>query len=165
MNVRRASFIIALALTVAGTAGPAAAQFFPPTQPQQPPPCVKGLMALRDAAVKRGKAVQAAEKHKASAKEACRLLGALARAQAKMLEYAKKNESSCGIPKQIVKQIEVGHANAAKARARVCEVAANPPRPRGPTLSDALGAGIPDSSNIKRGSGTFDTLTGSPLGR
>jgi hypothetical protein len=43
-------------------------------------------------------------------------------------------------------------------------MAAQPQRPAGPSLSDALGGPIPDSSNIKTGRGTFDTLTGTPLG-
>ena len=49
-------------------------------------------------------------------------------------------------------------------RTRVCQVAAAPQRPAAPTLSDALNAPIIDSSDIKTGRGTFDTLTGSPLG-
>ena len=50
-------------------------------------------------------------------------------------------------------------------RARVCEAAAHPPiAPHAPTLSDALGTPTPvDSTNIKSGRGTFDTLTGTPL--
>jgi hypothetical protein len=50
------------------------------------------------------------------------------------------------------------------ARTNVCLMAAQPQRPAGPSLSDALGAPITDSSNIKTGRGTFDTLTGTPLG-
>jgi len=50
-------------------------------------------------------------------------------------------------------------------RGKVCQAAAaGPPRPAGPSLSDALSAPITDSKNIKSGGGTFDTLTGSPLG-
>lgn len=159
MNVCRALFIAAL--TLAGTAGPTAAQF---GQPQQPP-CLKDFIALRNAAVAKAKAVRAAQKRKVPLKEACRLLGAFTSAQEKMLTYAKKNAAWCGIPPQIIKEIEAGHAGAAKARTRVCKLAANPPRPRGPTLSDALGGGVPDANNIRTGSGTFDTLTGTPLGK
>ena len=46
--------------------------------------------------------------------------------------------------------------------------AAPPPRRRarrGPSLSDVLGgSAVPDANNIKTGRGTFDTLTGTPLG-
>ena len=51
---------------------------------------------------------------------------------------------------------------------QVCDAAAQGPRPAGPTLSDALGTTpmVPDSSTAtKKGQGTFDTLTGSPLAR
>src|SRR6266699_856424 len=43
--------------------------------------------------------------------------------------------------------------------------AAAGPRQAGPTLSDALGATplVPNASATKKGSSTFDTLTGSPL--
>jgi hypothetical protein len=50
-------------------------------------------------------------------------------------------------------------------RTRVCEAAARGPAPSGPSLSEALGTSrLTDPSNIKRGGGTFDTLSGSPLG-
>jgi hypothetical protein len=62
-----------------------------------------------------------------------------------------------GIQQQHVKTLEI--------RGKVCQAAAaGPPRPAGPSLSDALSAPITDSKNIKSGGGTFDTLTGSPLG-
>ena len=159
MNLRRTLFITAFALSCA--AGPAAAQF----EQQQAPPCLKQLTALRDKAEARGKAVSAAEKRKAPLSEACKLLSAFAAAQAKMVKYAKDNATWCGIPPQVVQQMSLGHDRVAQVRNRVCKMAAAPPPPRGPTLSDALGTGIPDSSNIKTGRGTFDTLTGTPLGR
>ena len=52
----------------------------------------------------------------------------------------------------------------AEIRTKVCQVAAAPQRQQGPSLSDALSAPVPDSNNIKTGRGTYDTLTGSPLG-
>ena len=60
-----------------------------------------------------------------------------------------------------------GHAKTTEIRAKVCEAAARPQAPAGPSLSEALGSSaIPDANNIKtgRGTGTYDTLTGSPLG-
>ncbi len=161
MNLRRALFITAVALT--GTAGPAAAQFTSP--PRQEPPCLKQFAALRDKADARGKALMAAQKHKVPLSEACKLLTSFAAAQENMLKYAKANATWCGIPPQIVQQIALGHANISKARTRVCKMAAAPPPPSGPTLSDALGTGVPDSSNIRTGRGTYDTLTGTPLGK
>jgi hypothetical protein len=160
MNLRRALFIAACVLPWA--VGPAAAQFQPP---QQEPPCMKDFAKLRNDAERLAGAVMAAQKRKVPLSEACKLLTAFAASQEKMLKYAKANATWCGIPPQIVQQISMGHANAVKARTNVCKMAAAPPRPAGPSLSDALGGGIPDPSNIKTGRGTFDTLTGTPLGK
>ncbi len=161
MNLRRALFIAACLLPWA--AGPAAAQFQPP---QQEPPCMKDFSKLRNDAERLAGAVMAAQKRKAPLSEACKLLTSFAAAQDKMQKFAKANAAWCGIPPQIVQQISMGHANAEKARTNVCKsAAAAPPRPAGPSLSDALGGGIPDRSNIKTGRGTFDTLTGTPLGK
>ena len=160
MNVRRALFIAALAL--AGTAGPASAQLM---QSPQQPPCLKQFVVLRTSVEHAAKAIMAAQKRKAPLPEACKLLTHFAAAQGKMLKYAKDNATWCGIPPQIIKEVELGQRKATEARTRVCKLAANPPPPRGPTLSDALGGGIPTTGNIRSGGGTFDTLTGTPLGR
>ena len=61
-------------------------------------------------------------------------------------------------------QLKKGHAKTADIRTKVCQAAAAPPQPAAPSLSDALTAPVPDSNNIKTGRGTFDTLTGTPLG-
>jgi hypothetical protein len=182
MNLRRALFIAAFVLPTA--AGPALAQVQPrqapaspfdrpainpfdqPPQQQGEPPCMKDFTKLRDDAEKHGAAVMAAQKNKVPLPEACKLLTTFAVSQERFLAFAKKNEATCGIPAELIKQISVGHANVAKARTKVCQMAAAPQRPAGPSLSDALGRPIPDASNIKtgRGTGTFDTLTGTPLG-
>jgi hypothetical protein len=135
--------------------------------PQQEPPCFKEFTALRLETEKRGKAIQAAQQHKVSPQEACKLCNALVSADGKFLKYAETNSKACGIPPQIPSQIKENHAKITQVRDRVCQVAAQPARPAGPTLSDALGTSyLPDSSNIKTGrGGTFDTLTGSPLGK
>ena len=135
--------------------------------PQQEPPCFKEFTALRLETEKRGKAIQAAQQHKVSPQEACKLFNALVSADGKFLKYAETNSKACGIPPQIPSQIKENHAKITQVRDRVCQVAAQPARPAGPTLSDALGTSyLPDSSNIRTGrGGTFDTLTGSPLGQ
>ncbi len=160
MNLRRALFIAACLLPWA--AGPAAAQFQPP--PQEPP-CMKDFTKLRNDAERLAGAVMAGQKRKVPLSEACKLLANLAAAEDKMLKFAKANAAWCGIPPQVVQQISMGHANAEKARVKVCQMAAAPQRPAGPSLSDALGGSVPDRSNIKTGRGTFDTLTGTPLGK
>jgi len=177
MNLRRALLIAAVAS--AGAAAPAAAQFQPPqaqspfNAPQSPfgappqqqePPCVQGFLKLRDAAEAKAQAVAAAQQRKGSLSEACKLLTAFAAAEEKMVKYAKENANWCGIPPQVIQQISLSHEKSKEVRARVCQAAANPQRPAGPSLSDALGSGIPNANNIKSG-GTFDTLTGSPIGK
>ena len=112
----------------------------------------------------RANAIQKASKKKVSPQVACRLFTELTAAEAKMVKYAVENAAWCGIPAQAVEQMKPGHAKANEMRVKICRVAAAPPPPRGPTLSDALDPGIPNSSNIKTGKGTYDTLTGSPLG-
>ena len=94
----------------------------------------------------------------------CPLFGALLAAQTKMLKYTNENGVWCGIPKNVAEQIKLAVTKVSEIRTKVCQAAANPAA-RPPSLSDALSSPIPDSNNIKTGRGTFDTLTGSPLGK
>jgi hypothetical protein len=160
MNLRRAMFVAALALPAAVT--PAAAQLQP--SPQQMPPCVKEFVRLRNDTEHKGAAIKAAE-HKVTPQVACKLFDSFTASEDKMLKYAIKNSVWCGIPGEVVENIKKGHARSMEIRNHVCHLAAEgPPRPPGPTLSDALGGTVPDASNIRTGHGTFDTLTGTPLG-
>ena len=186
MNLRWAALIAACMFVV--TAGPAAAQAPWPQQQQQPaaapwpqqqqqaatspwsaqpkqmPPCVQEFSKLRDEAQKRASAIRAASEHKATPQEACGLFNAFSAAEGKMIKYATDNAVSCGIPPDVLTTMKKGHAKTSEIRTKVCQVAAAPQRPAGPSLSDALSAPITDSNNIKTGGGTFDTLTGTPLG-
>jgi len=166
MGLRRTIFA---ACIVSICAGAASAQFQPvqPAQPQQePPPCVQEFFKLRDDAEKKAAAIKAANDRKAPPKEACVLFTALAASQTKMLKFVNENGQWCGIPANVTEQIKMGTAKVAEIRTKVCQVAAAPQqRPQGPSLSDALSGPVPDSNNIKTGRGTFDTLTGSPLGK
>ena len=164
MRVRRVVFIAAVAAPFA--VGTASAQFGPPpgAQQQQPPPCIQEFLKLRNDAENKGKAIKAASERKASPQEACKLFSAFTGAEAKMIKYATENSVWCGIPPQIVEQMKQGHAKASEMRTKVCQAAAAPARATGPSLSDALAAPVADSNNIRTGRGTFDTLTGSPLG-
>ena len=110
-------------------------------------------------------AIKAAGDRKASPREACQLFNAFVAAQSKMLKYATENATWCGIPNQIMANLKEGIAKTSEVRTKVCQAAAAPQRPAGPSLSDALSGPVPDSNNIKTGRGTFDTLTGSPLGK
>lgn len=180
MILRRALFIAACVLPMA--AGAAVAQLAPwpgdkapqppvamspwDAQPQQEPPCVKEFGKLRDDAQKKAGAIQAASKRKASPQEACGLFNSFSAAELKMIKYATTNAVTCGIPSQIIENLKKGHERTSEIRTKVCQAAAaGPARPSAPSLSDALGSSaIPDANNIKTGRGTFDTLTGTPLG-
>lgn len=137
---------------------------------QQMPPCLEQFVKLRKEVEKRGAVIQAAgqRKQKPSPKEACGLFNAFTGAELKMIKYATANAAKCGIPAQIIDNMKQSHAKSDEVRTRVCQVAANggPARAAAPpSLSDALSAPVPDSANIKTGRGTFDTLTGNPLGK
>ncbi|HJS61217.1 MAG TPA: hypothetical protein VJ800_05635 [Pseudolabrys sp.] len=108
-------------------------------------------------------AIRAAGERKASPREACQLFNAFVAAQSKMLKYATDNAAWCGIPNQVTASLKEGITKASEIRTKVCQAAAAPQRPAGPSLSDALSGPVPDSNNIKTGRGTFDTLTGNPL--
>ena len=175
MHLRRALLIAACGVPLC--AGPALAQFQPaPQQPggaspwDQPPQaqqqaCIRDFVTLRADAEKKAKLIQAASQRKAPPKEACALFNSFAAAELKMIKYAQENTARCGIPPEAVSQMKKGHVNTANIRTKVCQAAAaGPPRPAAPSLSDALNAPIADSDNIKTGRGTFDTLTGTPLG-
>jgi hypothetical protein len=165
MNLRRAYWLAAFALPLA--ASPAAAQFQAAPGGRQPPPCIQKFMALRDDASKKAAAIEAAgkRKQKPSVQVACKLFTNFVTAEGKLLKYVADNSVWCGIPQQVMQQIKTSHAKSTATRARICKIAAaGPPQPRGPSLSDALGTAVPDASNIRSGHGTFDTLTGSPIG-
>jgi hypothetical protein len=161
MSLRRALFAACMIPLYAGTAN---AQFQPPAAQQQEPPCVQEFFKLREDAEKKGLAIKAANTRKASPQEACQLFGAFIASQAKMLKYANDNTVWCGIPPQVVENLKQSIAKISEVRTRVCQAAAAP-QATGPSLSDALSSPVPDSKNIKTGRGTFDTLTGSPLGK
>lgn len=135
-------------------------------QPQQPPACLQEFGKLRDAAQKRADAIRvASEQHKATPKEACALFNAFSAAEMKMIKFATDKAVSCGIPPDVLTNLKKGHARTSDIRTKVCQAAANPARPAGPSLSDALTAPVADSKNIRSGGGTFDTLSGTPLGK
>ncbi|HLA20021.1 MAG TPA: hypothetical protein VJZ74_01050 [Pseudolabrys sp.] len=136
----------------------------PWSQPRQEPPCIQEFGKLRDAASKRADAIRAASARKASPKEACALFNSFSAAELKMLKYATDNAASCGIPPEVLTNMKKGHAQTTDIRGKVCQAAARPQGPTGPSLSDALTAPVADSKNIRSGGGTFDTLSGTPLG-
>jgi hypothetical protein len=151
-------------------AWPAAAQFGPPGAPGggQMPPCFNEFMPLRQEAEKRAAAVRdAGAKQKMTPQQACQLIGRFSEAEAKVVKYAVTNGATCGIPADAIKQMKTNHQHTTEIQKRACDAAAAPPRPTGPTLSDALNSvtKVPTQEDVKPGRGTFDTLTGNALGK
>jgi hypothetical protein len=133
-------------------------------QPQQPPPCIQEFGKLRDEAQKRAHAIQVASERKATPKEACALFNSFSAAELKMIKFATDKATSCGIPPEVLVNLKKGHVRTSDIRTKVCQAAARPAQPAAPSLSDALTAPVADSKNIRSGGGTFDTLSGTPLG-
>jgi hypothetical protein len=136
--------------------------------PQQPPPACQQLLANRDETAKHGQAIHAAGQKKVPPEELCKLFKTFLSSEGKMLKGLEQNAATCGVPPEVLKQVKASHEKAAQVGKNICDAAAQGPRPAGPSLSDALGTTpmVPDSSSAtKKGQGTFDTLTGSPLAR
>ena len=121
---------------------------------------------MRDETGKHGQALQAAGKKKVPPDQLCKLFKAFIAAEGKMLKGLEEHRAACGVPPEVIKQVQAGHSKANQMGKQVCDAAAQGPRPSGPSLSEVLGAApiVPDSSATKRGQ-TFDTLSGSPLAR
>jgi hypothetical protein len=135
--------------------------------PQQPPAVCQQLLSSRDEVGKTGQALQAAGQRKAPPDEVCKLFKAFLAAETKMIKGLQEHSATCGVPSEVLKQVQDGHGKASEVSKKVCD-AAQAPRQAAPSLSDALGAGpmVPDASSAtKKGQSTFDTLTGSPLAR
>src|SRR5262245_26966324 len=139
----------------------------PPPQQAGPPPACRDLLTLRDETQKHGMAIQKANERKASVQDACKLFKSFLAAEAKFIKGLEDNSRTCGVPPDAIKQAKDGHAKAGQVGKQVCEAAAQPQRPAGPSLSDALGAGpvMPENSKSTAGSGAFDTLSGNVLSR
>jgi hypothetical protein len=125
-------------------------------------PC-EGFISLRNAAQQKAMAFTAAEKRHADRKELCAMLTRFSVAEAAALKYLETNKTWCGIPDEVVASAKTNHDKTVKFRNVVCSPAA---QPHVPTLSDSIGGPSLDTvKNTKTGHGTFDTLTGNPLGK
>ncbi len=136
--------------------------------PAGPPPACQQLLVLRDETQKTGKAIADAQqrKVKADATEACKLFKTYIASEAKFLHGMTENMALCGVPPQLIKQVQEGHGRATLIGKQVCD-AAEHPQQSGPSLSDALNSApvLPDADNTKTGRGTYDTLQGNALAR
>ena len=118
---------------------------------------------LTEEAQKRGALVGAAIKGKAERKEICTLMTTFVAAEGKMIKFLDDNKTWCGIPNQAIAAAKANHEKSLKFRTAACEEG---PKPKAPTLSDAIKTPSLDTAkNTKTGRGTFDTLTGNPLAR
>ena len=121
---------------------------------------------LRSDVEKKGMAAKAAGEKQAPREEMCKLVTIYSAAETKWVKYAEGNMSKCGIPKEIVHQLKTVHAKTAEGQKKLCS--AGPGPAAAPTLSDALGtATLPsrEPEKKRKPGGTFDTLTGNPLGQ
>jgi hypothetical protein len=137
---------------------------------QQQVDCQGGFSAARGEYEKRGKAVEAANKRKANAQEACGLFKSLIDAQGKMLKFLKDNQAACNVPDDVLKNLGASVAKTAAVKTQVCTLAANGGGARPPSagLSGAISitgeVGGPPQDNTN-GGGLFDTLNGNILQR
>lgn len=137
---------------------------------QQQVDCQGGFGAARAEYEKRGKAVEAANKRKANAQEACVLFKSLVDAQGKMLKFLKDNKTACNVPDDVMKNLGASVAKTTAVKTQVCTIAANGGGTRPPSagLSGAInitgevGGPPPESTS---GGGLFDTINGNILQR
>ncbi len=151
---------LAIALCLAALAlgtGTARAQVGAPSQ------CMK-FPAMSQATQEKANAVSAAMKAKADRKEICRLMTAFVASEDSVVKFLIENKTWCGVPDQALAAAKTSHERSLKFRDAACTEG---PSPKAPTLSDAIKTPDVDSAtNTKadRG-GTFETLTGNPLGK
>jgi hypothetical protein len=118
---------------------------------------------LRDEAKAKAEAISAIGKKHGDRKDMCAAVQIFTAAEEKVVKFLDDNKTACGVPPQAVTQAKAMHANTVKFRDTVC---AEGPKPKVPTLSDAIGTTPLDTStNTKTGRGTLDTLTGNPLAK
>jgi hypothetical protein len=130
----------------------------------QPPQCAQ-FQPLSQVAAQKASVVQAAMKAKAERKDVCAAMTNFVTAEAAVVKFLEDNKTWCGVPDQVIVTSKANHEKSVKFKTAACNDTA--PRPKAPSLSDALGTPSVDSaSNTKTGhGGTFDTLTGNPLGK
>ena len=92
-----------------------------PVPPQSE--CMNEFLPLRQEAERRGRLTREAGARHASAAEACKLLGNFVAAEEKMLKYVQVNSAVCGIPSNILDQLNTGHERTLEMKARICNAA------------------------------------------
>jgi hypothetical protein len=134
--------------------------------PAQQQECVIPFTALRAEVEKKGMAAKAGGEKQAPREEMCKLVTAYSAAEIKWVKFAEANASKCGIPKEIVKQLQAVHAKTADGQKKLCAAGPAGGPVAAPTLSEALGvATLPtrEPEKKRKSGGTLDTLTGPAL--
>jgi hypothetical protein len=144
---------------------PSQQSVFPSGPGQGPPPPQAAQCAafpkLRDEAKAKAESIAALGKRHADRAQMCGAVQAFTTAEAAVVKFLEDNKRWCGVPDQAVAQAKAMHVKTVQFRDTVC---AEGPKPKAPTLSDAIGAPTLDTrKNTSTGRGTFDTLTGNPL--
>jgi|SRR5579863_2716103 len=144
-----AAYVLGTASARAQMAGPAQCMQFP---------------TLTQATQQKANAVTAAMKAKADRKEICRLMTTFVASEDKVVKFLIANKTWCGVPDQAIDAAKTNHEKSVKFRDTAC---AEAPAPKPPSLSEAIKTpDIDSASNTKAGRfGTFNTLTGNPLGK
>jgi len=131
--------------------------------PPQPSGVCASFPKLRDEAKAKAETVSAIGKKHGDRKDMCAAVQAFTAAEDKVVKFLEDNRAGCGVPPQAITQAKAMHANTVKFRDTVCSEG---PKPKAPTLSDAIGSSPLDTgTNTKTGRGTLDTLTGNPLAK
>jgi hypothetical protein len=161
--------VTAFALGLGGGAG--LAQQMPPAMPApgqapaQPAVECSRFQPLQIDTQKKADTVMAAMKAKADRKQICTLMTTFVAAEALTVKFLEDNGAWCGVPPQALAVSKANHEKSLKFRAAACSD--DGPHPKAPSLSDAIKTPAVDSAaNTKTGRfGTFDSLTGNPLGK
>jgi hypothetical protein len=98
--------------------------------------CVDGYTALREDTEAKSKLIKAAADRRASADEACRLIGDFRLAEAKLFKYVEMNVSRCAIPAQLTQQLKAGAEKTLAMETKACTLARQMQKkhtPAGPT--------------------------------
>jgi hypothetical protein len=129
-----------------------------------PPQCDQ-FRPLQTETQKRAAAVTAAMNAHAERKQICALMTTFVGAEGALVKFLMDNRTWCGVPDQAVEMSKANHEKSMKFRTAACTD--NDAHPKAPSLSDAIKTPAVDSSaNTKTGGyGTFDSLTGNPLGK
>lgn len=144
--------------------GGGGAVFGAPPQAAPPAQCLS-FAKLRDDASHKAELVSEISKKHGDRAAMCSAVTNFYGAEQKVVKFLEDNKVPCGVPDQAVQQARIIHGNTQKFKDQVC---AEGPKPKIPTLSDAINTtpvDTPKNTKTGAGMGTFDTLTGNPLSK